>query len=549
MAIITLLAAFMSPHLAPVQGLRVATLRISACASSSTFGPLDVPVHLSHRLKACGFHEPMPIQQQALPLIAEGENVVIHSATGSGKTLAFLVPLIARLNPEGGLQFVIVAPSQELAVQLATEAAQLLRDDGHEGGREQLSSVILAISSSRELELEQQDALFASARPPSIMIGTPQRLADLCRHPRARPVLRSVQAVVLDEVDLMLPPLAAPPPKTGHGRSRQGRGAAPAVSGRGPGRGRGGKGGGRGGGRGVSPMVADSIERRIARKRPVELLIQRLERIRPRAAPPLQLVCSSATIDSDLRRQVGVMLGGEGKKAAGIVVTTEPAHPPPKSLKRFGIGGVRLPSTIRHSAYLGRASALNQVLKLAFEEVTPAAPLLVLPNGASVAKRVQSLRAIGFEGAVALQDALGVPSAPSPPAARSGGSDDGDGGDKGSASKRVRAAAGDSLQGEMVRQRAKLVEAFKAGSSRVPLLVTTEHSVRGMDLKGVDAVFMLGLPKRVDSYVHVAGRTAREGRKGRAVCLLTEEEEGERLDAFGRELGISFERIDVRFLR
>ena len=85
--------------------------------------------------------------------------------------------------------------------------------------------------------------------------------------------------------------------------------------------------------------------------------------------------------------------------------------------------------------------------------------------------------------------------------------------------------------------------------ARVPLLVTTEHSARGMDFKGIDAVFLVGLPARVDSYVHVAGRTAREGRKGRAVCLLTADEETERLSSFGRELGISVETVDVRFLK
>ena len=67
--------------------------------------------------------------------------------------------------------------------------------------------------------------------------------------------------------------------------------------------------------------------------------------------------------------------------------------------------------------------------------------------------------------------------------------------------------------------------------------------------KGVDTVFIVGLPARLDSYIHVAGRTAREGRKGRAVTLVTEEAETERLGAFGQELGIKIEKVDVRFLR
>ena len=68
----------------------------------------------------------------------------------------------------------------------------------------------------------------------------------------------------------------------------------------------------------------------------------------------------------------------------------------------------------------------------------------------------------------------------------------------------------------MINQREALTDAFKRRED-VPLLVTTEHSVRGVDLKAVDVVFLLGLPTRLDSYVHIAGRTAREGRKGKAV--------------------------------
>ena len=80
------------------------------------------------------------------------------------------------------------------------------------------------------------------------------------------------------------------------------------------------------------------------------------------------------------------------------------------------------------------------------------------------------------------------------------------------------------------------------------MLGPTEHSARGLDLKGLDAVIMVGLPARVESYVHVAGRTAREGRKGRAVSLLTTEEEVERIGAFGKKLGVVVEMVDVRFL-
>lgn len=108
---------------------------------------------------------------------------------------------------------------------------------------------------------------------------------------------------------------------------------------------------------------------------------------------------------------------------------------------------------------------------------------------------------------MALNAALGVPahlSGEGPPAVSKSGS----------------GAAAVSLQRTMIEQREALTDAFKRRQN-VPILVTTEYSVRGVDLKAIDVVFMLGLPARQDSYVHVAGRTAREGRKGRAVRVLS----------------------------
>jgi hypothetical protein len=250
-----------------------------------------------------------------------------------------------------------------------------------------------------------------------------------------------------------------------------------------------------------------------------------------------------------------------------VVVTAAPAHPIPKSVKRMGVGGVAMPSTIRHSAYLGKPAGLDQMLLTAFAELQPNTALLVIPNGHSVPKRVEALRKLGFEKAEALQDALGVPAATAPeerstPVANGATSADDEPPTTAPSSAvasagrpaaapvapRRRATAGETLQGEMIQKRQQLASAFARREAAVPLLVTTEHSARGIDFKDLDVVFLVGLPARVDSYVHVAGRTAREGRKGRAVCLLTEEDDFNRLADFGRELGIQVEKIDLRFL-
>ena len=63
--------------------------------------------------------EPMPVQTASFPLITRGRNLALQSRTGSGKTLAYLLPLLAKLTPgESGNKLLIVAPTQELAVQI-----------------------------------------------------------------------------------------------------------------------------------------------------------------------------------------------------------------------------------------------------------------------------------------------------------------------------------------------------------------------------------------------------------------------------------------------
>ena len=135
-----------------------------------------------------------------MELIADGANVVLHAATGSGKTLAFLVPLLARLTEGAGLQALVVAPSQELAVQLAAEAQRLHAEP---------ASVLLALSTDAEGEREQEARLHAPQPRVQLVVGTANRLLALLGRPRAKPLLRDLRTVVLDEVDALLPAAAA----------------------------------------------------------------------------------------------------------------------------------------------------------------------------------------------------------------------------------------------------------------------------------------------------------------------------------------------------
>ena len=70
-----------------------------------------------------------------------------------------------------------------------------------------------------------------------------------------------------------------------------------------------------------------------------------------------------------------------------------------------------------------------------------------------------------------------------------------------------------------------------------------------LDLKGIDCVLLMGLPQRADAYVHVAGRTAREGRRGRAVSLIFSEQDEARLGECKAELGIKVSSVDLKWLK
>ncbi len=487
----------------------LSTTNTNANANTKPFGPLALPVHLHQRLQNAGYHRPMPIQCEAMQQIASGNSTVIHSATGSGKTLAFLVPLLATMPARGtaadgvhDVDICLVSPSQELAVQLAAEAQQLLEP----------GDVQLAISPPGEGERAQRRG---GAR---LVVGTPARLIELLRPERRR--LGRLRALVLDEVDALLPPgslssLEPTAPLRGRGSGKGRGGLARGASSRGF-RGRG----------APQPRGQDlSVERRLAQKKPTQRLIELLLRNRPRGAPSLQVVSASATVDAPIRRGLGLLLGGDGKRGAGNVATASPLHPTSSSLRQRGVGGVTMPTTMVHSAYLGREDARLSVLRVALQELTPEAPLLVLPNGRSIPRQVDELRKAGFESAIALHEALGVESS---------------------------AGEGDALtagaQDTMLSARRKLADAF-AQRAAPPLLVTTEQGARGVDLKGIDCVLLMGLPQRADAYVHVAGRTAREGRRGRAVSLIFSEQDEARLGEFKAELGIKVSSVDLKWLK
>jgi superfamily II DNA/RNA helicase len=136
-----------------------------------------------------GFTTPTPIQDQAIPFILEGRDVIGIANTGTGKTAAFLIPTIDKVFKNQREKVLIVAPTRELALQIDEEFRDFAK-----GMR--LFSVLTIGGAS--LNRQRQEL----KRGHDFVIGTPGRLKDLVQQ-RAID-LSQFQTVILDEVDRMV---------------------------------------------------------------------------------------------------------------------------------------------------------------------------------------------------------------------------------------------------------------------------------------------------------------------------------------------------------
>jgi ATP-dependent RNA helicase DeaD len=166
---------------------------IIAAPDGAGFAALGLSPELVKTISGLGYEEPTPIQQQAIPAILEGRDVLGQAATGTGKTAAFALPMIERLSakdrPRGGISALVLVPTRELAMQVA-EAA-------HKYGRSR-GVTVLPIYGGQSMEQQ----LRALKRGVDIVVATPGRATD---HIRRRTLkLDAVQMVVLDEADEML---------------------------------------------------------------------------------------------------------------------------------------------------------------------------------------------------------------------------------------------------------------------------------------------------------------------------------------------------------
>lgn len=154
------------------------------------FLDFNIPQWLKDSLSSMGYSKPTPIQEQAIPHVLEGKDVLGSAQTGTGKTGAFLVPLIAFLDSNPNATALVLTPTRELAVQVNTVAMQMLK------ANRQIRTALLIGGDPMAKQF------FQLKQKPRLIVGTPGRIND---HIQRKSVdLSKTSFVVLDETDRML---------------------------------------------------------------------------------------------------------------------------------------------------------------------------------------------------------------------------------------------------------------------------------------------------------------------------------------------------------
>lgn len=153
------------------------------------FSDFIISDQLKQNISAKGYKNPTPIQDQAIPHLLAGKDVVGIANTGTGKTAAFLIPLINKVFFYRAQKVLIIAPTRELAVQIEDEFRAFARGMN-----------ILSVLCIGGVSLGNQ--IHALRRNPHFVIGTPGRLKDLEKQGKLN--FANFTTIVLDEVDRML---------------------------------------------------------------------------------------------------------------------------------------------------------------------------------------------------------------------------------------------------------------------------------------------------------------------------------------------------------
>ncbi len=154
-----------------------------------TFKEFDLHPDVAKGVRIAGFKEPSPIQEEAIPIILEGRDLVGQAHTGTGKTAAFGLPILDRIARGEIERALVITPTRELATQVSDELYHLGRFAGI-----RTLAVYGGVGYGRQIALIHRGV--------QIVVATPGRLKDL--YQKGKIDVFNPEVVVLDEADEML---------------------------------------------------------------------------------------------------------------------------------------------------------------------------------------------------------------------------------------------------------------------------------------------------------------------------------------------------------
>lgn len=163
--------------------------------NSKSFKDLNLHESILKGVTELGFEEPTPIQQEAIPMILSGQDIRASAQTGTGKTAAFILPALHKLTTPSqvksiGPRILILVPTRELAMQVATEAQKF--------SKHMPRVKTVCIYGGAPYPVQNREL----SRPVEILVATPGRLIDHME--RGRIDFSRLEMLILDEADRML---------------------------------------------------------------------------------------------------------------------------------------------------------------------------------------------------------------------------------------------------------------------------------------------------------------------------------------------------------
>ncbi|MDN5105616.1 DEAD/DEAH box helicase, partial [Aliarcobacter butzleri] len=152
-----------------------------------TFNDFNFKELLQKAIDEAGFKEPSPIQEQAIPYILDGRDIVGQAHTGTGKTAAFGLPILNKIKAKSGVEAVVIVPTRELAMQVSDELYRFGKFLGIN-----TATVYGGQAYARQIKLIENS---------SVIVATPGRFLDLLRGDK---ISIKPKFVILDEADEML---------------------------------------------------------------------------------------------------------------------------------------------------------------------------------------------------------------------------------------------------------------------------------------------------------------------------------------------------------